>query len=52
VLVMHDMLGVFPGHRPKFVKNFMEGRASVGEAFTAFVSAVKSQSFPGAEHCF
>lgn len=52
VLVMHDMLGVFPGHRPKFVKNFMEGRASVSDAFAAYVDAVKSQRFPGPEHCF
>ena len=52
VLVMHDMLGVFPGHRPKFVKNFMEGRTSISDAFTAFVNAVKSQSFPGPEHGF
>jgi len=52
VLVMHDMLGVFPGHRPKFVKNFMEGHANVSEAFVAYVTAVKSQSFPGPEHCF
>lgn len=52
VLVMHDMLGVFPGHRPKFVRNFMEGRASIGDAFAAYVQAVKSLSFPGPEHCF
>ena len=52
VLVMHDMLGAFPGHRPKFVKNFMNGRGSIGEAFGAFVQEVKSKSFPGPEHCF
>lgn len=52
VLVMHDMLGAFPGHRPKFVKNFMDGRSSIVDAFGAFVQAVKSQSFPGPEHCF
>ena len=52
VLVMHDMLGVFPGHRPKFVKNFMEGHHRISDAFSAFVTAVKSQSFPGPEHSF
>ncbi len=52
VLVMHDMLGVFPGHRPRFVRNFMEGSSSVSEAFRAYVQAVKSASFPGPEHCF
>jgi len=52
VLVMHDMLGVFPGHKARFVKNFMEGVGSVEEAMRAYVSAVKQQQFPAAEHCF
>lgn len=52
VLVMHDMLGVFPGHRPKFVKNFMENQSDIGAAISAYVSAVKDGSFPAPEHCF
>jgi 3-methyl-2-oxobutanoate hydroxymethyltransferase len=52
VLVMHDMLGVFAGHQAKFVKNFMEGAASVEEAVRAYVIAVRNQNFPAAEHCF
>lgn len=52
VLVMHDMLGVFPGHRPKFVKNFMDGQASIEGAVRAYVQAVKDRSFPAAEHAF
>lgn len=52
VLVMHDMLGVFPGHRPKFVKNFMEGQADIAAAIGAYVRAVKDKSFPASEHCF
>ena len=52
VLVMHDMLGVFPGHRPKFVRNFMDGQTSVQAAITAFVEAVKTAQFPAPEHCF
>ncbi|MFL9881320.1 3-methyl-2-oxobutanoate hydroxymethyltransferase [Herbaspirillum rhizosphaerae] len=52
VLVMHDMLGVFPGHKAKFVKNFMDGAASVEDAVRAYVAAVRDQSFPAAEHCF
>ncbi len=52
VLVMHDMLGAFPGHRPKFVKNFMEGQASIAGAIVAYVQAVKTGSFPGPEHSF
>jgi 3-methyl-2-oxobutanoate hydroxymethyltransferase len=52
VLVMHDMLGVFPGRKAKFVKNFMEGQGSVEGAVTAYVNAVVDRSFPGPEHCF
>jgi 3-methyl-2-oxobutanoate hydroxymethyltransferase len=52
VLVMHDMLGVFPGRKAKFVKNFMDGQGSVEGAVTAYVNAVADRSFPGPEHCF
>ena len=52
VLVMHDMLGVFPGHKARFVKNFMDGQTSIDAAVTAYVAAVKDGSFPAAEHCF
>jgi 3-methyl-2-oxobutanoate hydroxymethyltransferase len=52
VLVMHDMLGVFPGRKARFVKNFMEGQTSIEAAVRAYVAAVKDKSFPAAEHCF
>ena len=52
VLVMHDMLGVFPGHKARFVKNFMDGQTSIDAAVKAYVAAVKDGSFPAAEHCF
>jgi 3-methyl-2-oxobutanoate hydroxymethyltransferase len=52
VLVMHDMLGVFPGHRPKFVKNFMDSQSDIAGAISAYVRAVKDHSFPATEHSF
>jgi len=52
VLVMHDMLGVFPGHKARFVKNFMQGQSSIDEAVLAYVREVRDGSFPGPEHCF
>jgi len=52
VLVMHDMLGVFPGRKARFVKNFMDGQTSIGAAVDAYVAAVKDGSFPAPEHCF
>ncbi|WP_167081499.1 3-methyl-2-oxobutanoate hydroxymethyltransferase [Massilia aquatica] len=52
VLVMHDMLGVFPGRKARFVKNFMDGQTSIDAAVSAYVNAVKDGSFPAVEHCF
>jgi 3-methyl-2-oxobutanoate hydroxymethyltransferase len=52
VLVMHDMLGVFPGRKARFVQNFMEGQSSIEGAIRAYIAAVKDKSFPGPEHCF
>jgi 3-methyl-2-oxobutanoate hydroxymethyltransferase len=52
VLVLHDMLGIFPGKRPRFVKDFMEGQPNIESAVRAYVQAVKDGSFPGAEHVF
>lgn len=52
VLVMHDMLGVFPGHKAKFVKNFMEHSTSISDAIRLYISEVKQQKFPSPEHCF
>lgn len=56
VLVLHDMLGVYPGRRPRFVRNFAvddEGRPRDCEgAVRAYVAAVRNASFPAAEHAF
>ena len=52
VLVLHDMLDVSPGKKPKFVKNFLQGRNSVQDAVEAYVKEVKAKSFPGPEHSF
>ncbi|KHA75776.1 3-methyl-2-oxobutanoate hydroxymethyltransferase [Janthinobacterium lividum] len=52
ILVMHDMLNVFPGKKVRFVRDFMTGQASIGGAFTAYVGAVKERSFPAPQHCF
>ena len=52
VLVMHDMLGVFPGKAARFVRNFMQGQDSIQAAVSAYVNAVKKSEFPAAEHQF
>jgi 3-methyl-2-oxobutanoate hydroxymethyltransferase len=52
VLVMHDMLGVTPGKRPKFSKDFLAGHDSVAAAITAYAEAVRSGAYQAPEHCF
>ncbi len=52
VLVMHDMLGVFPGKKARFVRNFMVGQPDIASAICSYVEAVKDGSFPATEHCF
>ena len=52
VLVVHDMLDLTLGKKPRFVRNFMAGAPSVHAAVGAYVSAVKDGSFPGPEHCY
>lgn len=53
VLVLHDMLGLHTGKPARFVKNFLsESNEGIAGAFKAFVSAVKSGSYPAPEHGF
>jgi len=62
VLVLHDMLGVASGRRPRFVKDFLLGSGgtaapgasgpSVEAAVRAYVSQVQSGEFPAPEHLY
>jgi 3-methyl-2-oxobutanoate hydroxymethyltransferase len=52
VLVLHDMLDVFPGKKARFVKNFMKGASSISDAAERYVRAVRDGSFPSEEHSF
>ena len=52
VMVLHDALDVPPGKKAKFVKNFMEGAASIHDAICRAVTAVKDGSYPGPEHTY
>jgi 3-methyl-2-oxobutanoate hydroxymethyltransferase len=46
VLVLHDMLDITLGTKPRFVRNFMLGAGSVRAAVQAYVRDVKSGAFP------
>jgi 3-methyl-2-oxobutanoate hydroxymethyltransferase len=52
VLVLHDMLGIYPGKKARFVKDFMSGAGSVAQAVANYVAEVKSGAFPTTEHSF
>jgi 3-methyl-2-oxobutanoate hydroxymethyltransferase len=52
VLVLHDMLGVYPRPSPKFSRNFMQGATDIETAIKSYIAAVKSGTFPGLEHSF
>jgi 3-methyl-2-oxobutanoate hydroxymethyltransferase len=52
VLVLYDMLGIYPGKPARFVRNFMTGADSIEAAVAAYVKAVKQGDYPGPEHSF
>jgi len=52
VLVLYDLLGIYPQKSPKFSKNFLDGAGSVSSAVEAFIEDVRSGQFPGPEHSF
>ena len=52
VLVVYDMLGITPGKRPKFSKDFLLDAADIPSALRNYVEAVKSGAFPAEQHSF
>ena len=52
VLVLHDMLGLNNGFKPKFLRRFAELGGEVINAVQAYVAAVKDSSFPNAEESY
>lgn len=52
VLVYQDMLGMFGGFTPKFVKKFADVGEIMKNAFKEYISEVKSGKFPADIHSF
>ena len=52
VLVLHDMLDIYPGKKARFVKNYMQGLNTIPDAISRYVTEVKSGAFPAKEHSF
>jgi 3-methyl-2-oxobutanoate hydroxymethyltransferase len=52
VLVYHDLLGLYQGKAPRFVKRYAELAPVVQEALERFAADVRSGTFPGDEHTY
>jgi len=52
ILVLYDMLGITPGKRLRFSKDFLAEAGTIRAAVDAYVREVKSGEFPRPEHGF
>jgi 3-methyl-2-oxobutanoate hydroxymethyltransferase len=52
VLVWHDLLGLYEGHAPRFVKQYAELAPVIRDAVAAYAADVRSGSFPDAQHAY
>lgn len=46
ILVGHDIIGLTPGHRPPFSRDFLKGHDSLAAAVAAYAVAVRTGAFP------
>ena len=52
VLVLHDMLGMNKGFKPKFLRQFAQLADEIEQAVGNYISAVKDSSFPNSEESY
>jgi 3-methyl-2-oxobutanoate hydroxymethyltransferase len=52
VLVWHDLLGIYGGHKPKFVKRFAELRSEMLAGVSAYAEEVRARAFPSEEYSY
>jgi 3-methyl-2-oxobutanoate hydroxymethyltransferase len=52
VLVWHDLLGLYEGRTPRFVKQYAQLGEEIRRALGEYVEDVRSRSFPGEEHVY
>jgi 3-methyl-2-oxobutanoate hydroxymethyltransferase len=52
VLVYHDLLGLYEGRAPRFVKRYANLGGEIRRALGAYVADVRSGAFPGDEHTY
>lgn len=52
ILVIHDLLGLNPEFKPRFVKRYAELFSNATEAVATYAREVRERQFPGSEHSF
>jgi 3-methyl-2-oxobutanoate hydroxymethyltransferase len=52
VLVFHDLLGIYDGHKPKFAKRYANLREEMVKGVEAYAEEVRTRRFPGPEHAY
>jgi 3-methyl-2-oxobutanoate hydroxymethyltransferase len=52
VLVWHDLLGLYAGHAPRFVKQYANLAVAIEEAVGRYVEDVRERSFPEEQHTY
>jgi 3-methyl-2-oxobutanoate hydroxymethyltransferase len=52
VLVFHDLLGIYDGHKPKFAKRWADVREEMVRGVAAYAQEVRGRVFPGPEHTY
>jgi 3-methyl-2-oxobutanoate hydroxymethyltransferase len=52
ILVLHDLLGLSPGHAPRHAKAYADLKNVVTQAVTKYREEIRSGAFPGREHGF
>jgi 3-methyl-2-oxobutanoate hydroxymethyltransferase len=52
VLVFHDLLGLYEGFKPRFVKQYADLGSQAREALGRFTQEVRGGTFPDREHSF
>jgi 3-methyl-2-oxobutanoate hydroxymethyltransferase len=52
VMVMHDLLGLEPAWKPRFVRRYAEMGKAVGEAFAAYAADVRAGRFPSEQESY
>jgi 3-methyl-2-oxobutanoate hydroxymethyltransferase len=52
VLVLHDLLGIHQGRKPKFVKEYAAIGQAMVEGVTAYANEVRDRTFPAPQHSY